>query len=136
MPIYNIKDVFCNSKMAKLQFKLFFYVNTEPPPVTISPAGPIQGAMVGDPLVIHCSATIPVLTVDFTWTGPGGEVITSGSRMVVPDTTSNGNTYTSALQFTFLREGDEGRYNCTGTVMGVSRTSSIEIRSLTGMYML
>ena len=111
-----------------------FYVNAEPPPVTITSEGPIQGAVVGDALVIHCSATIPVLTVEFMWTGPDGNAITTGERMVVPDTTSSGNTYTSALQFTYLREGDEGNYTCTGTVMGVSRMSSIVIDELTGMF--
>ena len=130
--MYKVKDAFITA-IWQIIVKFVFYVNADPPPVTISPAGPIQGAMVGSPQLIHCSVTIPILNVDFAWIGPDGQAITNGSRMVVHDTTVDGNTHTSTLQFTFLREGDEGTYTCTGTVTGVSISTSIKMVGLTGM---
>ena len=105
------------------------------PAVTISPSGPIQGAMVGNPQVINCTVStvsgIESSSVMISWMGPTGS-ITNDSRMTISPTTSSGNTYTSSLQFTYLMEGDEGTYTCNVMIMDTSGSQSVELQSLTG----
>ena len=105
------------------------------PNVTISPPGPIQGAMVGSRQVINCSVStvsgVESSSVMISWMGPGG-VITNGNRVTISPTTSSGNTYTSSLQFTYLMEGDEGTYSCNVMISGASGRDSTEIQSLFG----
>ena len=101
--------------------------------VTISPSGPIQGAMVGSPLVINCTvSTVSGVEsrIIISWMGPGG-VITSDNRVIISPTTSSGNTYTSSLQFTYLMEGDEGTYTCNVMILDTSGSQSVELQSLT-----
>ena len=105
------------------------------PAVTISPFGPIQGAMVGSPQVINCTvgtvSGVESSSVMISWMGPAGS-ITNDSRMTISPTTSSGNTYTSSLQFTYLMEGDEGMYTCNVMIMDTSGSQSVELQSLTG----
>ena len=111
-----------------------FHLIPEPPVITIMTSGPLQGTIVGDPLIISCTA-IFVLNVSFVWIGPDGQSVTTGAnRVVIPTTTSSGNNHTSSLQFSYLMEGDEGTYTCHGTVMGVIRSNSATIGDLNGMY--
>ena len=109
-----------------------FAVST--PTVTISPSGPIQGAMVGSPQVINCTVStvsgVESSSVMISWMGPGG-VITNDSRVTISPTTSSGNTYTSSLQFTYLMEGDEGTYTCNVMILDTSESQSVELQSLT-----
>ena len=105
------------------------------PAVTISPFGPIQGAMVGSSQVINCTvgtvSGVESSSVIISWMGPIGS-ITNDSRMTISPTTSSGNTYTSCLQFTYLMEGDEGMYTCNVMIMDTSGSQSVELQSLTG----
>ena len=105
--------------------------------VTISPSGPIQGAIVGSPQVINCTVSTvsdeePML-VTITWMGPGGNsVITdTGGRIATVFTASGDGNYTSSLQFTYLMEGDEGTYTCNVMILNTSESQSVELQSLT-----
>ena len=104
------------------------------PTVTISPPGPIQGAMVGSPQVINCMVStvsgVESSSVIISWMGPGG-VITNDSRVTISPTTSSVNTYTSSLQFTYLMEGDEDTYTCNVMILDTSGSQSVELQSLT-----
>ena len=105
------------------------------PTVTISPSGPIQGAMVGSPQVINCTVStvsgVELSSVMISWMGPGGGSIINDSRVTISPTTSSGNTYTSSLQFTYLMEGDEGTYTCNVMILGTSGSQSVVIENLT-----
>ena len=109
------------------------YITVPPPNVTISPSGPIQGAMVGNPQVINCTVStvsgVESSSVMISWMGPGGGSTMSDSRVTISPTTSSGNTYTSSLQFTYLMEGDEGTYTCNVTILDTSGSQSVELQS-------
>ena len=109
--------------------------------VTLSPSGPIQGAMVGSPQVINCTVSavsgVSSSLVIFSWRGPRGGSIVNNSRVTINPTTSSGNkftssnNFTSSLQFTYLMEGDEGNYTCSVTIHDASGAQSVELQSLT-----
>ena len=91
--------------------------------------------MVGSPQDIQCIVST-VSGVEFSlvlisWMGPGGESITNNSRVIISPTTSNGNNYTSSLQFTYLMEGDEGVYTCNVMILETSVRNVVEIDKLT-----
>ena len=106
------------------------------PTVTISPPGPIQGAIVGSPLVINCTVSTvsgaESSSVMISWIGPGGASIMNNSRVTIGPTTSSSNNYTNSLQFNYLMEGDEGTYNCNVTVLETIVSRSVELQSFTG----
>ena len=99
------------------------------PTVTISPSGPIQGAMVGSPQVINCTVStvsgVESSSVMISW----GSIMTD-SRVTISLTTSSANTYTSSLQFTYLMEGDEGTYTCNVIILNTSESQSVELNAL------
>ena len=104
-------------------------------PIIISPPGPIQGSVVGDPLSFNCTVST-VIEVDsdilmISWVGPGG-VITNDSRVTISPTTSSGNNYTSNLQFTYLMEDDEGEYICNVTILETSLAQSVQLENFVG----
>ena len=90
----------------------------------------------GSPQMIQCIAnTTTVLDVDlvmFTWIRPGGDIITSDSRVTINPTTSSGNNYTSSIQFTYLMEGDEGTYMCNVTIFGITGSALVVLEPLNG----
>ena len=106
------------------------------PTISMSPSGPIQGAMVGSPQDIQCIVStvsgVELSSVMIRWMGPGGESITNDSRVTISPTSSSGNNYTSNLQFTYLMEGDEGMYTCNVMILETTVTSEVEITKLTG----
>jgi len=116
------------------------FIAPDAPNVTISPPGPIQGAMVGSSQTIDCIATTTVVIysglLDFIWIGPGGGSITTNSRVTIDSITSSGNTYTSSLQFAYLTERDGGNYTCNVQLFNVSGTNSIVIEPPDCEYML
>jgi len=93
---------------------------------------------VGSPLIIQCTVSeVEFGSITISWMGPGGDTITSYSRVTINPTTSSGNTYSSSIQFTYLMEGDEGTYVCNVfTSTGVSGSESVEIHSLTGTIII
>jgi len=92
--------------------------------------------MVGSPQMIECVANIStVLDVNlvmFVWIRPGGDTVTSYSRVIINPITFNGNTYTSSIQFTYLVEGDEGTYMCNVTTFGMTGSASVVLEPLNG----
>jgi len=111
------------------------------PIVTISPPGPIQGALVGSPQTIDCIATTSIVVysglLNFIWMGPHGDSITTNSsRVTIDSITSSGNTYTSRLQFAYLTERDGGNYTCNVQLFNVSGSNSIVIEQPDCEYML
>ena len=58
------------------------------------------------------------VTADVEWRGPGGSVLTSGSRITVNAVveTRLGREYFSSLTFTPLSSVDTGSYNCSATI--------------------
>ena len=118
----------------------FNYHLVPTPTITASPSGPIQGAMVGSPQDIQCIVStisgVSLSSVNISWTQPGGESITNNSRVTISPTTSNGNNYTSSLQFTYLMEGDEGRYTCKVMIVNARNSISLQLANLTGKMCL
>ena len=90
----------------------------------------------GDPQMIECiantSTVLDVNLVMFAWIRPGGDTITSDSRVTIDQTTSSGNTYTSSIQFTYLMERDEGTYMCNVTTFGMTGSASVVLEPLNG----
>ena len=116
-------------------FYMFFSI-VPTPTVTISPPGPIQGAMVGSPQVIDCAVStvsgVEASSVMISWMGPGGNITTTNGRVSIGLVTDDGNNmYTRSLQFTYLMEGDEGTYTCNVMVLDTSESQSVELQSLT-----
>ena len=107
-------------------------LHTVPPPnVTISPSGPIQGAMVGSPQVINCTVStvsgVESSSVMISWMGPNGDIMNTSRTMIMDDYNSADNIYTSSLQFTYLMEGDEGAYTCNFMAEEISVPQSVEL---------
>ena len=94
--------------------------------------------MVGSPQTIECRVgTVPgVSFVLINWTRPGGVTIMNNDRIRISPTTSNGNVFTSNLQFEYLMEGDEGNYTCNWTILENSGSESVEIQSLMGKMLI
>ncbi|XP_065889976.1 uncharacterized protein [Dysidea avara] len=109
-------------------------VTVPTPTITITPSSPIQGAMVGSPQDIQCTAGtvdgVEFSTVLISWTGSGGDTITNDSRVTISPTTSSGNDYISTLQFAYLMEGDEGMYTCNVMILDATASETVEIQSL------
>ena len=107
------------------------------PTITISPSGPIQGAMVGSPQVIICTVStvsgVESSSVMINWMGPRGVITTTNGRVSIGSVTDDGNNmYTRSLQFTYLMEGDEGTiYTCNVMILDTSGSQSVELQSLT-----
>ena len=80
----------------------------------------------GDRYGIQCTAYTDEMinpnNVTVSWTGPNG-TITNNSRLTIASTISNGTSYTSTLQFSYLSEDDEGEYNCSLVVFGTELKS-------------
>ena len=96
------------------------------------------GATVGSPQDIQCIVStvsgVESNSVMISWMGPGGESITNDSRVTINPTTSNGNNYTSSLQFTYLMEGDEGMYTCNVMILETTESNTREMMMLNGDY--
>ena len=119
-----------------MQYNITLVLSIVPTPgVTVSPSGPIQGAMVGSPLMIQCTVStvsgVESSSVIISWMGPGGDTITSDSRVTINPTNSSGNTYTSSIQFTYLMEGDKGTYMCNVMILETSGSASVVLETLT-----
>ena len=114
----------------------YFYVLVPTPTVSITPSGPIQGAMVGSPQDIQCTVStvsgVELSSVMISWMGPGGDTITNDSRVTISPTSGSGNNYSSSLQFMYLMEGDEGTYECSVMILETTASYAIIIENLIG----
>ena len=111
------------------------------PTVTISPSGPIQGAMVGSPQVINCTVNtvsgVEFSSVMISWMGPEGNIDATNNRVSIGSITAGGNNmYTRSLQFDYLMEGDEDTYTCNVMILETSESESVELQSLTSKLLL
>ena len=111
------------------------------PTVTISPSGPIQGAMVGSSQNIQCTVSavsgVESSSVMISWMGPGGNIDATNGRVSIGSVTDDGNNmYTRSLQFTYLMEGDEGTYTCNVIILETSVSQSVDIQTLTSKLSL
>ena len=101
------------------------------PTVTISPLGPIQGAMVGSPQVINCTVStvsgVEPSLVTISWMGHGGSPITTDCRVTISPTTFTVNSYISSLQFDYLVQGDKGNYTCNVMILGTSESDTVQL---------
>ena len=94
-------------------------------------------ALVGEMQDIVCSVTTAFRTdaseITLTWVGPDG-VITEDNRVSIIPTFSDGNTYTTILQFDYLMEGDEGVYTCDIKIGEDVDSLSVELQNLISKY--
>ena len=115
-------------------------VTVPTPTVSITPSGPIQGAMVGSPQDIQCTVStvsgVKLSSVLINWMGPGGDTITNDSRVTISPTSGSGNNYTSSLQFMYLMEGDEGTYECNVMILETNISDSMKLTKLTSKFVL
>ena len=106
------------------------------PAITILPFGPIQGAIVGNPLSLHCVvytvSGVELNSVLLTWMRPGGELITSDSRINISETAVSGDHFASHLRFAYLMEGDEGIYTCYVVILETNSSDTVLLSVLTG----
>ena len=113
-------------------------VTVPTPTVSITPSGPIQGAMVGSPQDIQCTVStvsgVELSSVMISWMGPGGDTITNDSRVTISPTSGSGNNYTSSLQFMYLMEGDEGTYECNVMILETSESTVVKMSDIVGKY--
>ena len=111
-------------------------VTVPTPTVSITPSGPIQGAMVGSPQHIQCTVStvsgVELSSVMISWMGPGGNTIRNDSRVTVSPTSGSGNNYTSSVQFMYLMEGDEGTYECSVMILETAATYVVEVDNTLG----
>ena len=118
---------------------LTLHITFPAPEVSITPSGPIQGAMVGSPQDIRCTVSTgsraDLSSVMISWIGPGGDTITNDSRVTISPTSGSGNNYTSSLQFMYLMEGDEDKYICDVVILGTVAYGLLEISSLNSKLM-
>ena len=115
-------------------------VTVPTPTVSITPSGPILGAMVGSPQDIQCTVStvsgVELNSVTISWMGPGGDTITNDSRVTISPTSGSGNNYTSSLQFMYLIEGDEGTYGCNMMILETNGSANTEIGVLTSKLLI
>ena len=95
------------------------------------PPSPIQETVVGNELVIDCTTITPVAVslslLDFTWNGPGGNMIVNDSRVTISPTISVGNMYNSTLRFDYLIPTDGGNYTCNVQFFTVNGSSIVTV---------
>ena len=60
---------------------------------------------------IQCIVEEHISFVSFNWIGPDGAAIVNNSRINITNIVV-GNNHTSILQFAYLKETDNGSYNC------------------------
>ena len=104
--------------------------------MSVVPFSSIQGARVGSPQEIHCTAStvsgVELSSVMISWIGPGGDTIRNNSRVTISPIISVNNGYISTLEFTYLMEGDEGVYTCDVMLLETNGSDHITIKNLTG----
>ena len=90
-------------------------------------------ARVGEMQDIICSVSTAFETdtseITLTWVGPEGVIIEDDRVSIVP-TFSDGNTFTTILQFDYLMEDDEGVYTCDIMIGENVETLSVELQNI------
>ena len=134
--VYQCEVVINTSPPVMVTGNVTLDVTVPTPTVSITPSGPIQGAMVGSPQDIQCTVStvsgVEFSSVMIIWMGPGGDTITNDSRVTINPTSVSGNNYTSSLQFMYLMEGDEGIYECNVMILETTTLDDTELRNQIG----
>ena len=132
--VYQCEVVINTSPLVMATGSVTLDVTVPTPTVSITPSGPIQGAMVGSPQDIQCTVStvsgVELGSVMISWMGPGGDTITNDSRVTISPTSGSGNNYTSSLQFMYLMEGDEGTYECNVMILETNASTATEMDAL------
>ena len=85
--VYQCEVVINTSPPVMATGSLTLDVTVPTPTVSITPSGPIQGAMVGSPQDIQCTVStvsgVELSSVMISWMGPGGDTITNDSRVTI-----------------------------------------------------
>ena len=128
-------EFLCNCNYVCSYDLLIFIVTTFS--VTVSSFNSLQEIMVGNSQDIQCTVVVEFNGVEpdsviFKWLGPESVSIANDSRVVISLTNSSINTFVSTLQFSYLMEGDEGRYTCNAMILNTTGSSSAELGSLNG----
>jgi len=102
--------------------------------ITTTPNDTIQSAMVGDSITLECIVST-VSGVEFdsiiiSWMKSGGNTTTNDSRVTINLITFGGNNYASSIQFTYLMEGDDGKYTCNVMILETNGSASIVLETL------
>lgn len=88
---------------------------------------------VGSELSLQCDATTVrgiTSSTEIVWMRNGMAIEEmNNSRINISPTDSNGNNYTSVLQFSYLGEDDENEYTCTVTILDTSTSESVGLNS-------
>ena len=136
--VYQCEVVINTSPPVMATGRVTLDVTVPTPTVSITPSGPIQGAIVGSPQDIQCTVStvsgVELNSVKISWMGPGGDTITNDSRVTINPTSGSGNNYTSSLQFMYLMEGDEGTYECNVMILETNESSLVYVDKLTGKH--
>ena len=69
-------------------------------------------------------------SVMISWIGPGEGTIRNDSRVTINPTTSTNDSYTSGIHFTYLMEGDNGKYTCNVMILETNGSASIVLETL------
>ena len=95
--------------------------------------------MVGSLQIINCTVStvsgVESSSVMISWIGPRGIITMNNTRMTISATISSGNSFTSSLQITYLREGDEGKYTCDVMILETNAENSTEMGNFSGEYL-
>ena len=95
--------------------------------------------MVGSSQLITCTVStvngVESSLVMISWMGPKGDAIMNNTRMTINPATSNGNSYTSSLQITYLLQNDEGNYTCFVAILEAIGSQSVELEQLMRKFM-
>ena len=111
------------------------------PRISLQPnaSGFLQG-VVGEMQDMICSVTITSAvdpnSVELIWLN-ANSIITANNRVTIVPTNITENpssfTYTTAIQFAYLMEGDEGNYTCNVTVDDMTESYSVTLENLRSM---
>ena len=91
---------------------------------------------------VICSVTITSVidpdSVELTWTN-NDSIITTDNRVTITPTNITENpssfTYSTTIQFAYLKEGDERNYTCNVTVNDMMESHSITLQKLKSMQL-
>ena len=81
--------------------------------------------------LIGCRATtvigVELNSIQFSWTGPSGNVITNTTRVSLLPKHQHQNNFSSEVLFDYITEGDQGIYTCTVTILDVRLSASLNV---------
>ena len=86
--------------------------------------------------LVTITSPIDPNSVELTWTRDDSSITIDNRVTVIPtNVTENPSsfTYTTAIQFAYLMEGDEGNYTCKVSADNMVKSHSVVLQNLTSM---